>query len=180
MVQTVYSRKEMEQLEKLARRAAGIPEAKTALELVETHLPAALEMVAQLSRQCADPKIRLDACKTLISLGEIARQEKEKREELYYAGNPEALKQLSLLQDANELRQAALQLFAEQRINRVDLNDVLRAIDDEKDRRIKALAEENEQLTRTIEGEEPAKPTKPIKQIINGAATHVATNGASH
>ena len=137
-------------------------------------------MVAQLSRQCADPKDPFGRLQNANFIGRDCAPGEGKREELYYAGNPEALKQLSLLQDVNEQRQAALQLFAEQRINRVDLNDVLRAIDDEKDRRIKALAEENEQLTRTIEGEEPAKPTKPIKQIINGAATHVATNGASH
>lgn len=161
----MYGKREFEQLERLARKAAGIPEAKTALELVETHLPAAIDMVGQISRQCADPKIRLDACKTLVELGEVARKERERHEEQYYSGSAELLKELSLIEDVGQQRVCALQMFADQRMNRVDLKAVLKLIDNAKDERIAALVTENEQLTRLVEGHDEMNE---VKQIING------------
>lgn len=158
--------RELERLQREARKAAGIAEPKTVLELVEPALPKAMQMLEQIATACADPKLRLDACKYLTELGETARKEKAKRDEQYYGGNALILEALTAMPQG-EQRSAALQMFARQQMSRNDLEAVLKLIDTQAQDRISALIAENEQLVKVIEGEQSIKT---VGMIVNGTA----------
>lgn len=150
----------LEQLRKLAREAAGIPEAKTMGELAREHLAKAVEQVNDLAQRCPIPEVRLKASTALIELAKLDQDDS-------FTGDSEALDAL-MAQPLEQRRMAALQLFANGSISKRDMDVVLAVINGDQAAQINMLLAQNQRLEKALTDATAGNQGRVISGRANG------------